>query len=72
MVSALDSRLEGNGFDSHPKLDGKGVKAIPGSIPAPNSGSFSNGKERKFGNQMVHTKNNFFKATRMIQHDTAI
>jgi len=31
--------LEGRGFDPHPMLDGSGVKAMPGSIPAPNSGS---------------------------------
>jgi len=26
------------GFDPHPMLDGSGIKAMPGSIPAPNSG----------------------------------
>jgi len=29
-------------------LDGSGVKAMPGSIPAPNPGSFINRKERKY------------------------
>ncbi len=29
-------------------LDGSGVKAMPGSIPAPNPGSINNWKERKF------------------------
>jgi len=34
--SAHDRSL---GFDPRPMLDGSGVKAMPGSIPAPNSGS---------------------------------
>jgi len=29
-------------------IDGSGVKAIPGSIPAPNPGSFNIRKEKKF------------------------
>jgi len=37
VVSKLDSRLE-----DHPILDGNGVKAMPGSIPALNPGSFNN------------------------------
>jgi hypothetical protein len=41
MVSKLDSRLEGREFKSHPILDGNGAKAMPGSIPAPNPGSFN-------------------------------
>ncbi len=36
---ALGSRSVGHGFDLHPMLDGSGVKAMPGSIPEPNSGS---------------------------------
>jgi len=36
---ALGSRLEGCGFDPRPMLDESGVKAIPGSISAPNFGS---------------------------------
>ncbi len=32
---------------SHPMLDGSGVKAMPGSIPAPNPGSFNNWKRKK-------------------------
>jgi len=39
--------LEGRGIDPHPMLDGSGVKAMPGLIPAPNPGSFNNRKERK-------------------------
>jgi len=31
--------LEGRGFDPRPMLDGSGVKAMPGLIPAPKSGS---------------------------------
>jgi len=40
--------LEGCGFESCQILDGNGVKAMPGSIPTPNSGSFNNWKERKY------------------------
>jgi len=36
---ALDSQTEGRGFNPCPMPDGSGVKAMPGSIPAPNSGS---------------------------------
>ncbi len=36
---AFGSRLEGCGYDPRPMLDGSGVKAMPGSISAPNSGS---------------------------------
>ncbi len=36
---ALGSRSEGCGFDPCPILDVSGVKAMPGSIPTPNSGS---------------------------------
>jgi len=32
-------RSEGCGFNPGPMLDGSGVKAMPGSISAPNSGS---------------------------------
>jgi len=59
VVSKLDSRLEGCGFKSHPMLDGNGVNVMPGSIPAPNPGSFNNWKERNIGSQMGHTKNPF-------------
>ncbi len=47
MVSELESWLKGHGFESHSILDGNGVKGMPGSIPAPNPGSF-NWKERKY------------------------
>jgi len=40
--------LEGCGIDPHPMLDLSGVKARPGSIPAPNTGSFNISKERKY------------------------
>ncbi len=36
---ALGSWSEGCGFDPRPMLDGSGVKTMPGSISAPNSGS---------------------------------
>ncbi len=42
VVSKLDSQWEGCGFESHPILDGNGVKAMPGSVLAPNPGSFNN------------------------------
>jgi len=42
VVSKLDSRLEGRGFESRPILEGNVVKAMPGLIPTPNPGSFNN------------------------------
>jgi len=39
--------LEGCGFNPRPILDESGVKAMPGSIPAPNSGSFIENKKIK-------------------------
>jgi len=36
---ALGSQSDGRGFDPCPMLDGSGVKAMPGSISTPNSGS---------------------------------
>jgi hypothetical protein len=36
---ALGSQSEDHEFDPHPMLYGSGVKAMPGSISAPNSGS---------------------------------
>ncbi len=44
----LGSWLEDRGIDPHPMLDGSGVKAMPGLIPAPNPGSFNNWKEKKY------------------------
>jgi len=32
----------GSKFESHPILDGNGVKAMPGLIPTPIPGSFNN------------------------------
>jgi hypothetical protein len=42
VVSELDSRSKDYGFKSHhiQILDGNGLKAMPGLISAPNSGSF--------------------------------
>jgi len=42
----LSSRLKGRGIDPRPMLDGSGVKAMPGSIPAPNPGSINIRKEQ--------------------------
>jgi len=42
VVSKLDSRLEGGGLESNPILNENGVKAMPGSIPTPIPGSFTN------------------------------
>jgi len=42
---ALGSQSEGRGFDSCPMLDGSGVKAMPGSVPTPNSGSLYKNKK---------------------------
>jgi hypothetical protein len=43
VVSGLDSRYKGCGFESHLVLSkilyGNGLKAMPGLIPSPNSGS---------------------------------
>jgi len=36
---ALSSQSGGRGFDPHPMRNRSGVKAMPGLIPAPNSGS---------------------------------
>ncbi len=46
-------------------LDGNGVKSKPGSIPAPNPGSFEN--EKNTGSQMGHTKNMLKRKTGMIE-----
>jgi len=40
--------LEGLGINPRPMVDGSGVKAMPGSIHAPNPGSFNIRKERKY------------------------
>ncbi len=42
---ALGSQSEGRGFDPCPMLDGSGVKAMPGSIPTPNSGPLQKNKK---------------------------
>jgi len=41
-------------------LDGSGVKALPGSIPTPNSGSLLK-KTENTGSQMGHTKKKILK-----------
>jgi len=48
VVSKLDSRWKGRGFESHQKLDGNALKkAIPGFIPIPNPGLDSTCKGKK-------------------------
>ena len=42
---ALGSRSEGHGFDPCQMLDESGVKAMPGYIPTPNSGSLEKTKK---------------------------
>ncbi len=42
---ALVSQSEGRGFDPRPMPDGSGVKAMPGSISTPNSGSLQKTKK---------------------------
>ncbi len=44
VISKLDSRSNGCGFESRLIIDGNGqhFKAMPGSIPAPNSGRNKN------------------------------
>jgi len=44
----LVSEENNNKIDPHTMLDGSGVKAMPGLIPAPNPGSFNIKKERKY------------------------
>jgi hypothetical protein len=61
VVSGLELRSKGCGFESclvlTKILDGNGLKAMPGSIPAPNSGSFKKNK-KNIGSQMGQTKKN--------------
>jgi len=47
----------GSNLISSKILDGNEVKAMPGSIPGPKSGSFSKNKKNT-GSQMGHTKKN--------------
>jgi hypothetical protein len=56
VISILDSQLEGSEFEYRPILDGNSTKAMPGSIPAPNSGSFNMSKEGKWGTAKKHQK----------------
>ncbi len=56
MVSRLDSQSKGCGFESHlvlsKILDGIGLKAMPGLIPASNPCSFIEKKQNR-GSQMA-------------------
>jgi len=49
----------GSNLVSSKILNGNGAKAMPGSIPAPNSGSVSKNKKNT-GSQMGHTKKKIF------------
>jgi len=53
--------LEGRWIDPHPMLDGSGVKAMPGSIPAPILVHSILEKKENIGSQMGHTKKNNLK-----------
>jgi hypothetical protein len=59
LVSGLDSRSKGCGFEPHlvlsKILDGNGLKAMPGSIPAPNSGLFMQKNKKNIVSQMGQT-----------------
>ncbi len=55
LVSKHDSRLEGCGFESHPTLDGNGVKAMPDKLLHPVLVHLIEKKEH-VGSQMGHTK----------------
>jgi len=62
VVSQLNSRLEGRAFESHPIVDGNGVKVMPGLIPARNHPIQVNSiieKKENTGSQIGHTKNFF-------------
>jgi len=48
-------------------LDGSGVKAMPESIPTPNSGSLQKNKKNT-GSQMGHTKKIFKKKQFIVLH----
>jgi hypothetical protein len=68
VVSGLNSRSKGCGFESclvlYKILDGNGLKAMPGSIPAPNSGLFIRKEKEKnkknIGSQMGQTDKKHF------------
>jgi len=63
---ALGSQSEGRGFDPRPMLEGSGVKAMPGSIPTPNSSSLQ--KKENTGSQMGHTKKKKIFKREMFSH----
>jgi len=58
--------LEGCGFESHPILDGNGVKAMPPRlILHPILVHLIIGKKENIGSQMGHTKKNLQKANHL-------
>ena len=69
VISKLDSRSEGRGFESHPILDGNGVKAMPGSIPVhPILVHSIHEKKENIGSQMGHTKKKHFKKPKKVSN----
>ncbi len=56
---ALGSQSESRGFKPHPMLDGRGVKAMVGSIRTPSSGSLQ--KNKKMQVAKWGTPKNYFK-----------
>ncbi len=59
--SKLDSQLKGHGFESHPILDGNGVKTMPGWLKYPILVHWMIKKKENKSGQMGHTKNKIFK-----------
>ncbi len=54
--SKLDSRPKGRGFESHPILDGNGVKTMPGRLKYPILVHLMIEKKENTGSRMGHTK----------------
>ena len=58
--STLDREVVGSNLVSSNILDGNGVKAIPGSIPAPNLGSIIKKRWKNIGSRIGHSQITFF------------
>jgi hypothetical protein len=69
VVSGLDLQSKGCGFESRlvlsKILDGNGLKANPGLIPAPNSGSFVEKNRKNMGSQMGQTDKKTLKTNKL-------
>jgi len=57
--------VEGRGFKSHPIISGNCVKAIPGSIPAPNHSIIE--KKENIGRQMGHIQKIILKSKKYLK-----